>query len=138
MPDSLAAEPADPYLWLEAIRSEAALAWAAERTAETESTYAAARSRLWRDGLHTEKDRNVADTGRIDPQTALRCRSDRLLLYLRRTFSPLQPPAGAQMQARKMAGRGRRPSDAGRRAGVGPVRAGVCQGARPAALAGSG
>ncbi|MBU4465575.1 MAG: prolyl oligopeptidase family serine peptidase [Actinobacteria bacterium] len=38
----LADEPADPYLWLEEIHSDAALAWAAERSEETESTFASA------------------------------------------------------------------------------------------------
>lgn len=40
MTELLAPEPADPFLWLEEIRSDAALAWAAERTAATEARYA--------------------------------------------------------------------------------------------------
>lgn len=40
MTERLAPQPADPYLWLEEIRSDAALAWAAERTAATEARYA--------------------------------------------------------------------------------------------------
>ncbi|KAA9111556.1 prolyl oligopeptidase family serine peptidase [Microbacterium rhizomatis] len=40
-------EPADPYLWLEEVRGDDALAWAAERSAETEARFAsAARSAL--------------------------------------------------------------------------------------------
>jgi prolyl oligopeptidase len=42
---SLAPEPDDPYLWLEQIRSEEALAWAAERSAETDARYASPRRR---------------------------------------------------------------------------------------------
>ncbi|WP_375385075.1 prolyl oligopeptidase family protein [uncultured Microbacterium sp.] len=39
---TIADEPADPYLWLEEVRSDEALAWAAERSAETEATFASA------------------------------------------------------------------------------------------------
>lgn len=40
MTERLAPQPDDPYLWLEEIHSDAALGWAAERTAETEALYA--------------------------------------------------------------------------------------------------
>lgn len=57
----LAPQPDDPYLWLEEIHSEAALAWAAERTADTEARYASPE----RDALQARLRGILDDPGRL-------------------------------------------------------------------------